>query len=272
MYPYINLGFVKIDSYYLMAGVGFIAYLFMLIFYFEKVENNKKSVTNRALILSVAGFASLYIFALLFDCIFHSIEEGKFTIGTITWLGGVVGMIPTMLFLLHFLLPGGKGNEIHYLSLIIPGVVLGHGFGRIGCFLAGCCYGAETDCFLGVTFPGMTHAVVPTQLIEAVFEFALFAVMILGRKKFKEYNIELYLIPYGIFRFILEFFRGDNRGSTGFALTPSQVLSLVCIAFAVLLLLYQKGVIFKKLHEKIDGWKEPVEPAENAVTEDTTEK
>lgn len=256
MYPYIDLGFVELETYYLLAGVGFIVYLFMLIFYFEKVEHNKKSVTNRALILSVFGFLSLYVFALLFDCVFHSIEEGKFTIGTITWLGGVVGMVPTMLLLIHFFLPGGKGNEIHYLSLIIPGVVFGHGFGRIGCFLAGCCYGAETDSFLGVTFPGMTHAVLPTQLFEAVFEFALFAVMFFGRKKFKEYNIELYLIPYGVFRFILEFFRGDNRGATGFALTPSQLLSLIVIVFAALLLLYQKGVLFKKLHKKIDGWKQ----------------
>lgn len=266
MYPYINLGFAKIQTYYILAGIGFIAYLFMLIVYFEKVEHNKKSVTNRALILSVFGFLALYIFALLFDCLFHSIEEGQFTIGTITWLGGVVGMIPSMLLLIHFFLPGGKGNEIHYMSLIIPGVVLGHGFGRIGCFFAGCCYGAETDSFLGVTFPGMENPVLPTQLFEAVFEFVLFAVLLIGRKKFKEYNIEIYLLSYGVFRFIIEFFRGDDRGSLGLALTPSQFLSLVCIVFAVLLLLYQKGILFKKLHRKIDGWKES--PVESPVKEE----
>lgn len=268
MYPDLNLGFMKIPNgtYYLFAGIGFIAYLFILIYYFEKVEHNKKSTTNRALILSVFGFLALYVFALLFDCLFHSIEEGKFTIGTITWLGGVVGMVPTMLLLFHFFLPGGKGNEIHYMSLVVPGIVLGHGFGRIGCFFAGCCYGAPTDSFLGVTFPGMTHAVLPTQLFEAVFEFALFAVMFFGRKKFKEYNIELYFFTYGIFRFIMEFFRGDNRGATGFALTPSQLLSLVCITFAVFLFLYQKEICLKKLHKKIDVWKEP-EPSEEERTE-----
>jgi len=85
-----------------------------------------------------------------------------------------------------------------------------HFFGRIGCFFAGCCYGIELE-----TPIELFHAVhidrVPTQLFEAMFEFALFFVLLIVCKKRKSRNLlKIYLLAYAVFRFANEFFRGDE--------------------------------------------------------------
>jgi len=112
-------------------------------------------------------------------------------------------------------------------SLTIPGYLdiyglvgsLGHGIGRVGCFLAGCCYGAPTESLLGVTYTAQGimaprgTPVHPTQLYEAIGEFALFGVLWWRRKRkrFTGELILLYLAGYGALRFVVEFFRGDPR-------------------------------------------------------------
>ena len=98
--------------------------------------------------------------------------------------------------------------------------------------------------------------VLPTQLFEAGFELLLFLIMIIFIKKLKGKNLSLYLIAYGIFRFFLEFYRGDDRGETGISLSPSQLMSLVLIICGVLVLLFQRKLVFKALAEKCDRWQE----------------
>ena len=113
-------------------------------------------------------------------------------------------------------------------------ITVTHAFGRIGCFFAGCCYGKETDSFLGVQFPDLPAPVHATQLYEAAFLFVLFAVLsfLLLKKGFK-HNMSVYLICYGIFRFCNEFLRGDYRGNFLGIISPSQFWSLCMIALGV---------------------------------------
>ena len=115
---------------------------------------------------------------------------------------------------------------------------------------------AQEHLGIGSTLP--SHPVLPTQLFEAIFEFLLFAFMVIFRRKFKYSNAEIYLISYGIFRFILEFWRGDDRGSTGLFFSPSQILSIVLVITGVLIILFKRKVIFKKLYAKLDLWREQV--------------
>ncbi|MBK5278004.1 MAG: prolipoprotein diacylglyceryl transferase, partial [Bacteroidia bacterium] len=118
-----------------------------------------------------------------------------------------------------------------------------HGFGRIGCFMAGCCYGIPTDSVFGVTF---THAACqaeplntplhPTQLYEAGFIFCLLAVLyfLKSRKRFEGQLFLLYLIFYAIGRGVLEIFRGDVARGFIFSdwLSHSQLISLIIIGVA----------------------------------------
>jgi phosphatidylglycerol:prolipoprotein diacylglycerol transferase len=269
MLPVIDLGIIKISSYTLMLILGLIGYIVCTLLIVERVEKTERKAVDRLLVISIVGFIALAVFAFIFNSIFHSIEEGKIVIGGITWLGGVVAAFPLTIYLIHKYGYKAKGNALYLFNLLIPGIVLAHGFGRIGCFLGGCCFGQITDSVFGVKFPegslaaltypsldGDSLAVLPTQLFEAIFEFVLFAVMLIFYKKLKKQYLSLYCISYGVFRFILEFFRGDDRGATGFFLSPSQFLSIILLVAGILIILYQKNIVFKKLYEKVQLAKE----------------
>lgn len=298
---------IHIPMYSAMVVIGAVCYLIYYKVFVVKQEKIDRITDNRLILVSILGFISLGLSAFVMNSLFHSIEEGKFVMGGITWLGGVIGCIPAVYALIHFLVPKEKGNALNRFSTMMPGLVLAHGFGRIGCFFGGCCYGARTDGPLGVSFPAGSSAgktypnynaseaeliireitdshgnpvlnelgevttetlypslpVLPTQLIEAVFAFVLFTVMIILYKKTKHINVEIYCYAYGTFRFILEFWRGDSRGGTGFALSPSQLMSIIICIGATLLILYKKNIIFKKLYLKSEAWRETAKNIEH---------
>lgn len=269
MLPHLHIGGFSIPMYTLMLTIGALAYVIVMLITFTRFEKVQQETIFRLLIVSVFGGITMAVSAFILNSIFHSIEEKKLVLGGITWLGGVLGSFPMMVFLIHKFVPEAKGRALYFFSLLIPGIVLAHAFGRVGCFFGGCCYGMPTDSWLGITFPEGGHpaehiiqkygenvAVFPTMLVEAVFELILFIVMMVARKKTKKYNIEIYAFAYGVFRFVLEFFRGDNRGGTGFFLSPSQLMSMVLWIGALLLILYRQGKILKKLAKKCEEWQE----------------
>ncbi|MCR4962819.1 MAG: prolipoprotein diacylglyceryl transferase [Firmicutes bacterium] len=130
------------------------------------------------------------------------------------------------------------------LCRLLPTLALIHGFGRVGCFLTGCCYGIPHPT-LGVILPNSAIAphdvpLLPVQLYEAALEFLLFAVLArMGRKQKDGYAmLGVYLLTYGIARFFLEFCRGDAyRGFIG-PLSLSQAISLPTALLGLFLLLY----------------------------------
>lgn len=130
-----------------------------------------------------------------------------------------------------------KINFWKYFDLMMPSVALAQGFGRIGCLLAGCCYGRETNSVLAITFQNSDFApnhvaLIPTQIYSSMLDFAHFFVLLyISRHKKKDGQVAAcYLIFYSIGRFVLEFFRGDLiRGSVG-GLSTSQFISLFILA------------------------------------------
>ena len=113
-----------------------------------------------------------------------------------------------------------------------------HGFGRVGCFMAGCCYGTPYDGLGAVIFPEESFAVpnvslFPVQLVEAVFLLLITVGILVLQMKYKwYYTIELYLISYGILRFALEYVRYDAARGAFAGLSTSQWLSIVLVGFA----------------------------------------
>jgi len=252
MYPYLlpDVFGYTIVMYDMMIVIGVIAMLIYVINRFEKHGDFTRTQTNRLVILIVISLLFALLSSYLVDGIFHSIQEGELTFGSITFIGGLVGGITAFLILLKYFYKEKNKDIKKIMNIIIVGVVLAHAFGRIGCFFAGCCFGIPTDSFLGVVFPHghasdvyPNTAIFPTQLFEALYLFILFVV--LDRvKKFKGFEIEVYVIAYGTWRFLIEFIRGDDRGSL-FTLftteynvfpTPSQFLSVLMILFGVYLL------------------------------------
>ncbi|MBX2814077.1 MAG: prolipoprotein diacylglyceryl transferase [Myxococcales bacterium] len=115
-----------------------------------------------------------------------------------------------------------------YADVFAPAVMVGAAVGRLGCFLAGCCYGIPTESLVGVWFPGLNKPVHPTQLYDAAIAFSLASCMIcrFHWRRFDGENLALLLIFYPFFRFFTEFFRGDvERGMWG-PLSTSQWISI----------------------------------------------
>lgn len=128
------------------------------------------------------------------------------------------------------------------LNTMTPLIPLVAGFGRIGCFLVGCCYGRVTTARYGLIFAHSESGprdvyLIPTQLYEAAFQFLMFIVMdrICARKRTFD-PVVLYFGCYAVFRFILEFFRGDEIRGIWAGLSTSQWISLVTAAVCAYLM------------------------------------
>jgi len=148
------------------------------------------------------------------------------------------------------------------LDFVVTSVPLGHFFGRIGCFLNGCCHGKEYTGSFAVTFPGFPNEspawiaqygarhidryalrslpAHPVQLYEAAFNLFVFALVVLTyrRRKREGTTTAVYLLAYPLGRFALEFLRGDERMRwPAVGLSVAQILSIVLFVTGLVLLL-----------------------------------
>lgn len=165
----------------------------------------------------------------------HTLTDGFVVYGGI--LGGILtGYLYCRVKKLPFL---------KYFDLVMPSIALAQGFGRIGCFLAGCCYGRETKGALSVTFHDSDFApnnvpLVPTQIYSSILDFLHFFLLLYAarHKKADGQVAACYLIFYSAGRFVLEFFRGDlERGSVGI-LSTSQFIGIFIGIAGILLFLF----------------------------------
>lgn len=133
-----------------------------------------------------------------------------------------------------------KLKFLTYFDLMMPSIALAQGFGRIGCLLAGCCYGKETTGPLAITFTDSAFApnhvpLIPTQIYSSILDFAHFFLLlyVAKHKKADGQVAGCYLICYSIGRFVIEMFRGDiERGNVGIFST-SQFISLFILIIGI---------------------------------------
>ena len=131
-----------------------------------------------------------------------------------------------------------------------PGIALGHVIGRVGCLFAGCCFGRPTSVPWAITFHNEYAAqnvgtplnvpLHPTQLYEAGAELIVLVFLLATERKGRPFagrTFWLYMLLYGISRFVIEFYRGDSRGAVGMFST-SQFVSLVIIPLSLVMLYY----------------------------------
>lgn len=129
-----------------------------------------------------------------------------------------------------------------------PGIALGHVIGRLGCFMAGCCYGRPASAPWAVRFTNPLAAenvgtpldvpLHPTQLYEAGAELLILVLLLATERRGRPFpgrTFWAYLLLYAVSRFVIEFYRGDPRGAIGMFST-SQVISLVLVPLSVLML------------------------------------
>ncbi len=177
--------------------------------------------------------------------------DGRFGIAGMVLLGGVgAAVIVSIWYIRRRKLPLWKVADV-----MAPSLALGIALGRIGCYLNGCCYGIASD-FCGVKFPGMSQAVLPTQLFEAFWCALLLVGLLLAErwKRFEGYTFALFLLGYAVFRLWVETVRDDSQVEILFRLTAgritiSQVLSAGMIVWGAWLWTSQRRR--GRLHAKI---------------------
>lgn len=218
-------------SYPLLMGLAWgIGYQY----FFYHIQNSERL---RAQIF----FWGLFIFAWMGAKTLFIITSGEafsseFLSSSTFWMGGGFvfygGLIGGALYLLlyHLIL----GFNPAWIKWSVVSLTLGHGIGRMGCFLAGCCYGDLTSAWWGIHLHG--HDRHPTQLLEALGLMGL--ALLLKRLESKRLILAVYSLGYGGLRFLLEYLRADQlRGLWALGLTPSQWISIILIISGACLLL-----------------------------------
>lgn len=246
-----KIGFI--DTYSICLILGFFSAVLFVELYFRINKIDKKLMTAFEL-LAVVSFIMGICFANIFQNIYDLINDPKnFTWSfNFTFYGGLIGGVITFIAGYIIFIRKNFYPSFKHVTVIAPAAIcVGHGFGRIGCFMHGCCYGRVTDAWYGVKFTTTATKVVPINLFEALFLFLLAALLfVFALKKLGYFNFPIYMISYSVWRFIIEFFRDDYRGSFIPGLTPSQFWSILLFVGGITYLVL--AIIFKVKRKRID--------------------
>lgn len=257
MYPILNIGPFTIGVYGICCtlGIGLAALL--------ALHNGKRSGINRYdLILCftailIGAFLGAKLLYLIVD--FRSICEifqnkginmdtiSAIVQGGFVFYGGFIGGLAGILIYSRIL----KVSPIHFLTVIAPSIPLAHAFGRVGCFMAGCCYGIPSEKF-GIAFTNSIGApngikLFPVQLLEASLLLVLAVIMqvYISKSKHRHCNIYLYLFIYPLIRIFTERFRYDDaeRGIyLGLSTSTWISIGIIAAGFILLIIDIKKGL------------------------------
>lgn len=255
MFPYARV--LGLDLYTIALCLGIVVCFLT----FSTLADRRRvpvRVQKLAIISGIFGIVLGYGSAVLTQALYNIKSFGRFEINNstgATFYGGLVG--GAAVFLAIYFIVGRfyvKENAhakgfFDLATCITPAIAVAHGFGRIGCLCAGCCHGKVTDAWYGIFMlgdEGYAHYV-PVQLFEAIFLFTLFALLCYRAYRGCGYGLPLYMSVYGIWRFFIEYIRGDYRGSSLVDfLTPSQLIAAVLVLAGVGVMLLEKHIRSKR--------------------------
>ena len=242
---FLDIFFLKIPSYGLMIVLGVAAANVLALLMKKRLGLDGDSILLLECCAALGGMIGAKLLYLLVS--FHTIDWSRILepdylsqvmAGGFVFYGGLIGGL-IALWLGGRILKIPVRPYVQGLLFLLP---LVHGFGRIGCFLAGCCYGVPYDGPGAVVFPAGSLApsgipLFPVQLAEAAGLFLLSCLLgVLTWKGRRALVLPLYLLLYGILRFALEFFRYDAARGMLWGLATSQWISLLLIAAGIVLL------------------------------------
>ena len=238
MHVYLSLFGLRIPSYGFFIALGVILANMAALFVLKKTgqDFNDFTILEAYCILGAfTGAKVLYLMVSFEKINWKRVTDSLYFSGLMqkgfVFYGGLIGG-------LLFVFMAGKFHKIKsepYIRNFVFLIPFIHGFGRIGCFMAGCCYGIPYKGIGAVVFPEGSYALAgvslfPVQLLEAILLImtALILINLQIRKKWF-YTIETYLLIYGIIRFCLEYLRYDEERGSFAGLSTSQWISIALI-------------------------------------------
>lgn len=229
-----SIGPLTVHGYGVMIAVGILAASWLATKLCKEYKLDYENIDSFIIFVIVIGYAfsKLTYCLTVFD---QFLSDPLSVLGSGGWVvyGGILGGLLAALIWCKW----KKWKFMDYFQVLMPCVSLAQGFGRIGCFFAGCCGGAVTDAWYGIQFPATslawntTQKIIPTQLLSSAGDFLIFAFLMYNLKKGKhpEDTGAWYLILYSVGRFLIEFLRGDLiRGVIG-PFSTSQFISLFVV-------------------------------------------
>ena len=262
MLPFLDLKIIKLPMYGLCIAFG----IFIAGFISYKLIKRQKKDFDYFIMITVIAICFGFVFAklmfilvsyplshffkILWDTI-SNLNNPSTRIGFVFYgglIGGILGYIT-----------GCKIAKVplkEYVNIFGVAIPIAHGFGRIGCFCAGCCYGIPYDGLCAVhyhnpiTLVPQDIGIFPVQLLEAGLLFILGTVLYFYEKKEKKYTLLLYISSYSVIRFITEFFRFDKERGFISVLSVSQFISIILFGLSLLCFIYLKYIKPRKNHSK----------------------
>jgi phosphatidylglycerol:prolipoprotein diacylglycerol transferase len=245
------IGPIPIRMYGLMIGIGFLLAITLASRRAKREGLNPELILDMGvylLLAAIIGSRALYVLTTPHEFARNPLEIFAIWKGGLVFYGGLLAAVPVGIwYVKKHSLPVWLTADI-----MAPYIALGHGFGRLGCFFAGCCYGEPCTGPACITFTD-PHSLAPlgvplfpTQLMESGGEFMIFGLLLLAWrwKRFDGQVFGMYLILYAVLRFILEFFRGDVARGVYFGglISTSQIIAILIAAAAVVAV----GIRWKK--------------------------
>jgi phosphatidylglycerol---prolipoprotein diacylglyceryl transferase len=242
----LHIGRFALPTYGFLVSLGVLIGLWVSVRNSEKLGIDADNAWNLGILVVLCGIVGAKVLYIINDWSSYAAHPGDiFTLSTLqaggVFSGGLIGGFAAAAWYVrkHHMPP------LRTCDAFAPGLALGHAFGRVGCFAAGCCYGKPTNHWWGVTFTNplagqitetpLNVRLQPTQLFECAVELANFFLLMwmLKRRKFDGQIFGAYLFLYGVARYFLEFLRGDpGRGEVfGGIMTGTQLIS-ICLVIA----------------------------------------
>ena len=249
MFPILlHIGPLTIRTYGAMVAMAFLASLQAARVAAHARRIGESFLLDLVALLVMTGLLGARVFYVLLNLDYfrqHPWESVKVWEGGLVFYGGfIIAAIVGMIFTRY------RGYPLDDIAdCLAPGLALGQGIGRWGCFFAGCCYGKPTSLPWGVTFKDAASlaplgvSLHPVQIYESIGTIGIAGLLWFLLMRQRESHGEifwLYMLLYGLLRFWMETLRGDDRGGVISGLSPSQMIALAAIVVAGSILLVKK--------------------------------
>jgi len=224
MLPHLfQIGGFSLPTYGALVAIAFLTALWMTSRFAKQRGLNSEKVVNLGVYCALVGMLGAKLLMIAMDPIYRQHPAEIFTRETLQSAGIFYGGFIAALVFAFLYMQAQKMPVLGTADLFAPGVALGHGIGRLGCFSAGCCWGKPTSLPWAVTFTSKDTTtgvplgipLHPTQLYEAFAEGIICLILIgqLRRGHRTGQVIGMYLLLYGMVRFAVEFLREHDESN-----------------------------------------------------------
>jgi phosphatidylglycerol---prolipoprotein diacylglyceryl transferase len=245
-----SIGPLTLHTYGLLIAIGFITGLIIAIRTGKRHGIDSQRIMDISFLLIISGIIGSRIAYVLMNISYYMTNPlGVFKL----WEGGLVfsGGLLAAIIVIYFYFRHHKFNMLQMGDIFAPSIAIGQAIGRLGCFMAGCCYGKPTSAPWSVIFTNprsiapLNIPLHPTQLYDFLSNSLIFIIVMIlsARKKFNGQVFVWFLIMHSVARLLIERFRGDDRGlfpGTGWTMTQFMAILILLSSLSALFYLKSK--------------------------------